>query len=59
VNASILEALVELNVAGAAAILLVLAARKTVHRLMGPGAAYLLWALVPVAMLATFIPARK
>ncbi len=57
-NASILEALVELNIAGAAAILLVLAARKTVHRLMGPGAAYLLWALVPVAMLATFIPAR-
>ncbi|HVY32989.1 MAG TPA: M56 family metallopeptidase [Caulobacteraceae bacterium] len=57
-TASVLEALVELNVAGAAAILLVLAVRKTVHRLMGPGAAYLLWAIAPVAMLATFIPAR-
>ena len=30
-----------------------------VHELMGPDAAYLMWAIVPVAMLATLIPSRR
>lgn len=50
--------IVELNLAAAAAILVAMWARRKVHAVMGPGAAYLLWAIVPAAMLATLIPAR-
>jgi beta-lactamase regulating signal transducer with metallopeptidase domain len=57
VTAFLIE-LFEANLAAAAAILAVMAARKQVHRLLGPGAAYLLWAVVPAAMLATFVPSR-
>ena len=32
--------------------------RRQVHRLLGPDAAYLLWAIVPVAMLAMLVPSR-
>jgi beta-lactamase regulating signal transducer with metallopeptidase domain len=49
---------IEMNLAAGAAILAVLFVRNHVHRLMGPGAAYLLWALAPVAMLAMLAPAR-
>jgi beta-lactamase regulating signal transducer with metallopeptidase domain len=55
---TLLFEIVEINLAAAAAILFVMWARKHVHALMGSGAAYLLWAVVPVAMLATLIPAR-
>jgi len=55
---ALLIELIEANLAAAAAILAVMAARKQVHRLLGPGAAYLLWAVVPAAMVATFVPSR-
>jgi TonB family protein len=50
--------LIELNLAAAAAILFVLLVRRPAARLFGPHAAYSLWAMVPVAMLATFLPER-
>ncbi len=50
--------MIEANLAAAAAIFIALVSRKHVLRLLGPGAAYLLWAIVPVAMLATLLPAR-
>jgi len=54
----ILDALIEMNVAASAAILLLLLVRKPVGRHLGPHAAYLLWAIVPIAVAGTFIPAR-
>jgi len=53
-----LASLVELNIAAAAAILFVLLARAHVTRAFGPHAAYALWSMVPVAMLATLMPER-
>lgn len=50
--------IVEINLAAAVAILIAMKMRGKVRELLGPGAAYLLWAIVPVAMLATLIPAR-
>ncbi len=54
----LLTTLIELNVAAAAAILFVLLARAHVTRAFGPHAAYALWSMVPVAMLATLLPER-
>lgn len=54
----ILLVLLKVNIAAAVAVAIVLAARKKVHKVMGPDAAYLMWAIVPVAMLATLIPSR-
>ena len=54
----LLASLVELNIAAAAAILFVLLARAHVTRAFGPHAAYALWSMVPVAMLATLLPER-
>ncbi len=53
-----LLAMLEMNLAAAAAVALVMLARRKMHRVIGPDATYLLWAIVPVAMLATLIPAR-
>jgi len=53
-----LAGLIELNLAAIAAILLVLALRRVVARRLGAHAAYLRWAVVPVAMAATLIPSR-
>lgn len=50
--------LLEVNLAAAAAIAIVMLLRKQVHRRLGPDAAYLLWTIVPVAMLAMLIPSR-
>lgn len=50
--------ILELNIAAAAAILFVLAVRRPAARLFGAHAAYSLWAMVPVAMLATLVPER-
>jgi len=50
--------ILELNIAAALAILFVLAVRRPAARLFGAHAAYSLWAMVPVAMLATLIPER-
>lgn len=55
---NLLTILVELNIAAGAAILLVLLLRKPATRAFGPHAAYALWSMVPVAMLATFLPER-
>ena len=54
----LLTTLIELNLAAAAAILFVLLARAHVTRAFGPHAAYALWSMVPVAMLATLLPER-
>lgn len=56
---TILTALLKLNLAGGAAILLVLALRPMAGRALGVRAAYRLWLIVPVAALAVLIPARE
>lgn len=53
-----LVGLLEANIAAAVAVAIVLMARGWVRRHSGAHAAYLLWAIVPVAMLATLVPAR-
>lgn len=55
---ALFRTLVELNFAAAAAIALVLLLRRPLRRHLGPHAAYLMWTIVPAAMLATFIPSR-
>ena len=57
-SADVLQALLEVNLAAACAIAFVLLVRKPAHRLMGSRAVYLLWAIVPIAILATFLPPR-
>jgi beta-lactamase regulating signal transducer with metallopeptidase domain len=54
----ILLVLLKVNFAAAVAVAIVMAARKKVRETMGPDAAYLMWAIVPVAMLAVLIPSR-
>lgn len=54
----ILAALLEMNIAAAVAVGFILLVRKQAQRLLGPHAVYLLWSIVPVALLATFIPSR-
>lgn len=54
----ILDSLLEMNLAAAAAILFVLLVRKPARTAFGPHAIYLLWAIVPIAVMATFIPSR-
>lgn len=48
----------ELNIAAALAITLVLLIRRPIATAFGPHAAYSLWATIPVAMIATLIPER-
>lgn len=50
--------LLQANLAAAAGVLLVLGLRLPVRRLFGPRIAYGLWLLVPLAALATLLPAR-
>jgi beta-lactamase regulating signal transducer with metallopeptidase domain len=57
-TAGLVQTLVEINLAAAAAIAFMLAVRKPARGLIGPRAVYLLWAIVPMAILATFIPSR-
>lgn len=54
----LLPALVEINLAAGGAILFVLVIRRSMARHLGPHAAYALWAIVPVAMIATLLPER-
>jgi beta-lactamase regulating signal transducer with metallopeptidase domain len=54
---SILADLVRVNLAGAAAILVVLAIRVPARRYVGPEMAYALWAAPPLVALATLMPA--
>lgn len=53
-----LAALLEMNLAAAAAILFVLAVRRPARRVFGAHAVYLLWLAAPAAILATLIPSR-
>lgn len=54
----VLAAILELNIAAAAAIVFVLLVRRPTTRLFGAQATYGLWAMVPVVMAATFLPER-
>lgn len=54
----ILLVLLKVNFAAAVAVAIVMTARRKVRETMGPDAAYLMWAIVPVAMLAVLIPSR-
>lgn len=58
VSSAIIDAVIELNIAAACAILFLLAVRKPARRIFGPHAIYLLWTIVPIAAAATFIPSR-
>ena len=53
-----LAALLEMNLAAAAAILFLLAVRRPARRVFGAHAVYLLWLAAPAAILATLIPSR-
>lgn len=57
-TSAFLSALLEANIAAAAAIAVILLARKAVRTHLGPRAAYLIWLAVPAAILATFLPPR-
>jgi beta-lactamase regulating signal transducer with metallopeptidase domain len=54
----VLSLFLRLNLAGAAAVVMVLALRLPARRIFGPAVAYALWSLVPLALLAMFVPAR-
>lgn len=54
----LLDLALRINLAGSAAILLVLALRHPARRLFGASVAYGLWMLVPLAAAAMLIPAR-
>jgi beta-lactamase regulating signal transducer with metallopeptidase domain len=53
----VLADLIRANLAGAAAVLVVLLVRVPARRLVGPEMAYFLWAAPPLAALATLMPA--
>lgn len=54
----VLAILAVANLAAAAAVVLVLAIRRPARRWFGPGVAYGLWALAPLAALAMLLPGR-
>jgi beta-lactamase regulating signal transducer with metallopeptidase domain len=56
-TSSILADLLRVNLAGACAVLVVLILRDPARKLFGPQLAYALWAAVPLAALATLMPA--
>lgn len=56
--AEFLGVLVRLNLAAALAILVILALRKPLRRLVGARLAYGLWVVLPLAMAACLLPAR-
>ena len=57
-STDLLARLLETVLAGSAAIVLVLAVRGTIRARFGSSAAYSLWWLVPIAILATLLPER-
>lgn len=57
--ADLFPILCETTIAGSAAILLVLALRRSLRNAFGAGIAYSAWALVPLAMLAVLLPATQ
>jgi len=58
VSAAILMTLLRANLAGSAAILLILILRRPVRRRFGAPAAYLLWLAAPLCILASLLPAH-
>lgn len=56
-SADLFRELLESSIAGSAALILVLLVRKPLRLWLGARAAYSFWALAPMAMLATLIPA--
>jgi TonB family protein len=58
VSVAILGALLRANLAGSAAILLILALRRPIRLRFGPFAAYLLWLAAPLCVLAGLLPAQ-
>ncbi len=56
---TVLAALVRIELVGSVAILLVLLLRPLVLRWVGAGSAYWLWLVVPMALAASFVPARE
>jgi TonB family protein len=56
-SAAILISLLRANLAGSAAVLLILLLRRPVRRLFGPLPGYLLWLAAPLCVLASLIPA--
>jgi beta-lactamase regulating signal transducer with metallopeptidase domain len=56
---NILTTLIRLNLVGGVAILLVLALRPVVLRRLGASVAYWFWLVVPMAVAASFLPARE
>src|SRR5436190_16666909 len=57
--AEVIDALVRVNLAGAAAILLVLVARRPARAWFGPQVGYALWLAAPAAIFAVLLPARR
>lgn len=57
--ADLFPVLCETTIAGSAAILLVLALRRSLRNAFGAGIAYPAWGLVPLAMLAVLLPAAQ
>lgn len=55
---AVVFAVLSLTAATSAAVLLVLALRASVRRVLGSAAAYLLWLLVPIAALGCLLPAK-
>src|ERR1043165_7185153 len=55
---SFLLSLLEMNLAAGAAIGFMLLVRRQAHQVIGARAVYLMWAIVPAAMAATFLPPR-
>ncbi|MCF7223354.1 TonB family protein [Marilutibacter chinensis] len=58
-SAELLDLLLETTLAGSAAILVVLASRRYLRRMFGPGLAHAAWLLVPAAVLAVLLPAPE
>ncbi len=54
----ILVGLLEMNLAAAAAVIFLLAVRRQARMALGAHAVYLLWLVVPAAILATLLPSR-
>ena len=57
-SAAILAALLHANLAGSAAVLLILSLRRPVRERFGALAAYLLWSATPLCVLAALLPAH-
>lgn len=55
----LLQALIEATLAGSAVVVLVLALRRPMRAAFGAQVAYALWLLVPLAILATLLPAAS